>query len=561
MNEQFTTRFESPTIPWDSDIALNPAVRAWREMIAGFEKEAIAQAEFALTEQLGRLSENPEVYAHLSAVFIRGGENLHPVAMHNYGVEFHDSVSLDHPSLVGMAARQQKSVYLADVMEAHGLPYVEISPCTRSELVVPIRWDGELLGVINLESRSKNGLRNALAVVEDAIPAMIAELLVLKSCMSKGVDYCPWHPDIHGWDLSKQFSKLLQRAARELSGASPKFTIWYLDREKEQLSAYATYGYDWCYVDGATIHLLHSQIGQAMEYADGIKRLDVDSFVRADKARELGIEEAWLVPCWSDESGGTSAAITCYFTEKGSELDAVDENDRELTKAALVKFAAFLGEFIRSFRRQLFSLGRATVSAVNCSSREQPKRTRYEEWLAVLLRILAAPVGSVFQLRSETRLQCVASTGFYNLERYTRSGKLGDHFYELTDPRQSHTVTTLYLADKSIRRNCLGDAQEKGLPSGTPVVADFYNNAEFVLGQMLGNRSRRLLSCAFRIHGEVVGVVRLVRAKSSRPFSKCHSELIELLCRELAPDCMAKFALDEMHRKVIRSRVASDYQV
>lgn len=530
---------ELATTPWWTKTAVNPAVRFVQETVLRYREEAIRRAEFALTESIGRLSEHEDVYAHLSSIYVCLGKRLHPVALHNHGYEMIEDVEFGENCMVARVAEEQRTRYAPDVRREER--YWEISPSTKSELTVPIIWEGELLGVINLESRVIDGLKSASAAVEAAIPSMVADLLVLKACYAEDESFFPWHPETHGWDLADQLSQLLQGIAKALSGAAPKLSIWYPDWEKDQLYAYATFGFDWVYVDGQSLRLGQSQIGKALSSLPGsLEKLDISKFIRADKAVEMGIDEAWVMPIYQEGNDAVRphAAITCYFSNNGRELDAVDENDRELAKEAMLGLSKLLTKMFAAYNKQRARVAAAVVSAVNDRCRLEPQRTRFEEWLNILNTILNhnCKVGSVFQLSGLDNLRCIASTGFYNDENWeTRSVKLESHRYDFSTNDSSHTKVAFSLKGKALRRLDVGNSQEKGLPNGCPEIGNGMKNAEFVFGQNASNCSRQLLACAYAYKDRNIGVLRLVRGKKTRPFTSCDASLMETICAKYAP--------------------------
>jgi hypothetical protein len=552
LDKQLRDLAEWPSTPWWDRAHENPAVRAWQACLHRYNDESIRDAQFKLSECIGRLAEQPNVFAHLSAVYVYVEKKLIPMALHNHWKSESGPLTLDDECLVAKAAASGKPYYSPDVKAPNEKYYRNICNATRSELVVPIHWEGELIGAINLESSHLNGLADALPIVADVIPSMIPDILVLQSCYSDDDAWCPWNPTVHGWDLRKIMSQLLQTAGAELAGSAAKFTVWYPDWEKEELFAYATYGYDWCFVDGDSLSLPNSQIGQSLRHASqGLTRLDVGKFIKSKKAMELGIDEAWVAPiCLSEDMTAPNvkppiSAITCYFASNGRPIDAIIRNERDLAKSATKAFAILLGKLIEAFQTQRSKLARAHIAAVNYAHRNQPQRTRFEEWLHAIRRIFDSPAGSVFHLKNGERLQCIASSGFYNQDRGTRSLKLATHFYDIHDEKLSHTVATLELKGKALRRLGLGHSQEKGLTDLVPEVADFHKNAEFLIWQPLnelGNSQRQLLACAYRCDGKIAGVVRLIRGKHTRPFTVCDVELIEEICKAYAP-CGKSFSI------------------
>ncbi len=532
-----------PSCPMWSEPHPNPLIRACQKILIRQKQEAVRDAKLKLFEQIGRLSEHSLVLSHLSAIYLAIPEKgLVPVALHNHSDTASGVLGWNSEGLVPGVARSGVQAYVADVSMCRLRDYRQINIATRSERVVPIHWQGEVLGLINLESRTLNGLAECEIAIENAIPSMIFSLLVLRSCYATDESWLPWNPMVHGWDLSKTISQMLQAVGTKLSSVSPKLSVWYPDQQKECLFAYAVYGYDWAYVTGQSLSLVHSQIGKSLSNSPSrLIKLDVNQFVNNIKAQELGIEEAWSAPVYEQEVdiSDAVAAITCYFSGKGRRLNVIEQNDRELAKEAIVELAKLFGKLIPAYKKQRQIYASAFISATNHANCHNERRTRFEEWLTGLRTILDSPAGSVFQLRKATEiLRCIASTGFYNPERRTRSVRLRDHFYDLAEGAKSHTKTIWELAGKALRRLRVGNPQEKGLPDSTPIVADHRNNAEFLPGQMLDSSRacpRQLLGCAYLRGIKRVGVVRLIRRADARPFTVCDAELLELLAGKFAP--------------------------
>lgn len=514
---------------------INPAVRAAYAQLERCRAISISEAEYSLSEQIGRLAEHKDVYAHHAAIWLVQGDKLVSVATHNYCEDSEDEIPLSDHGMIAMVARSNdgEHYYASNVCEAEH--YRSISSATRSELVVPIQWDNKTLAILNFESRRIDGLEKAMPLIESRIPAMIPDLLVLQASLAKE-SFNVWNPSVCGWDLSKLLNQLLQSTIKRLSGSSPKITIWYPDWEKDQLYAYATYGYDWEFVDGGKMKLSDSAIGRSLSrQRDGLVELDRTEFIRATKVSEMGIDEAWVFPIVVSEK--PIAAMTCYFTNPGKELDEVDLNDRALARQAIPELARIVAEIIEAYKVLRRNLACARIAALNRKFRDTPESIRFNEWLHSVIEVFDSKccAGSAYNLSTPTTLSCVASTGFYDTDSGTLSLDLFRHSYDLNNPTKSHTKSAFRLAGKSVRRLCVGDTQELAIPDDCPIVANFRVNSEFLHGLNSGCNDRQLLACAYKHNGKTAGVIRLARSTNSRQFTRCDAELLEAICQRFAP--------------------------
>lgn len=526
---------------WGSD-DLNPIIRRVHKLLIRQEKEAIRTSRNALFEIIGRLSERPSVLAHISAIYLAmpdGG--LKPVALHNHSDEASGYLRSDSKGMVASVSRSRKTLYAPDVSILNSDNYVGINRFTKSELVVPIIWQGDLLGIINLESRVIDGFSMSQPEIDKVLPSIRRHLLVLQSCYSKKEDWLPWNPLVHSWSLNSTISQILQMVGAELSSVSAKMTVWYPDHDKESLFANATYGYDWAFVNGESLSLKNSEIGNAIIKNDAsLIRLDPNAFIKRDKAMSLGIEEAWAANVQNVEPDQPPVAtITCYFASKGRELNEVEKNERKLALDTIQKLAVELSQMILTYKEQRERYALAYICQINDMYKDCQRRTRFEEWLNAIRIVLASPAGSVFQKNNARgRLQCIASTGFYNEQRQTRSIRLRDHFYDLNSDVKSHTLAIWNLKGQPFRRLNVGNPQEKGMKDTVPIVADYRVNAEFLPGQNLTPSPvcpRQLLGVAYSSGGVLKGVIRLVRSVDDHPFTKCDEHLLATIAAQAAP--------------------------
>jgi hypothetical protein len=353
----------------------------------------------------------------------------------------------------------------------------------------------------------------------------------------------------------------LQILGQELASVSAKLSIWYPDWEKECVFAYAVYGYDWAYVNGRSLHLHKSQIGKSLKQSGKrLVQLNIERFINKSKAADMAIDEAWAAPIHPGDILDETplATLTCYFSNPGRKLDAIEKNDRELSKEAIGVLAKYLGFLIQAYKVHRQEYASAYVASVNFANRNNERGTRFEEWLTCLRSIFEAPAGSVFGYRkSRGILQCVATTGFHKnptdetSRRVARDFNLKKYTYNLLDDHKSHAREMFLSTDTTLRRLNVGHPQEKGLPEKVPIVADQRVNSEFIPGQPLHAdrpNARQLLGRAFFDKGVKKGIVRLIRQTDKPPFTVCDAKLLETLSKSHAP--AAKKRVDSAVRQV-----------
>ena len=525
-----------PQTPMWSEWHPNPAVRRWHRLFLTYAKEAKEKALSDLFEAVGKLAEKAS--AHAAGLYLVHRPNrMKAVALHNVDPSNKQCVRFSDRTIVTRVARTGvDEYYQPDVKSVDEHDYREDIASTRSQVTLPIRFNSQLLGILNLESRFLDGFPSLMREkIRDSLGALAKSLLILKSLESKGSEWCPWNPDVHGWDAREPLARLCREAALAISPSSLKFTLWNLDWQKNSLSVETTYGYDWQFQSDMSLRLRDTEIGRAAMASDStVQTLDVERFAKREKAQSLGIRNAWLIAI-RDPSRPNAlpvAALTCYASRDAEELDAVSQNDHQLAVEALQEFGGLLTHYLFSVQRQKQALASAVMTEVNAQYADSHPYTQADAWLSAIRQFIPAPAASVFYSEG-TQLRCAATTGFLDPKLLIRVGTFINHVYDCSEHSDSHTVTTFGLDGQALRRSRVGDSDESGLPR-SGVLRTTQQHAEFIGGcEQFGEgrpENRRFLGCAYRGSNGPAGVVRLVRDEQSHPFSAFDTALLEYLC-------------------------------
>jgi hypothetical protein len=226
-----------------------PLARALARLWRDIRREARARAEQRLTLLVAELGER--LRANVAWLFDRRGEELQAIVTHRSRMR-HLVMRVGERGIVPHVAETRAGYLSNDV--ANDPHYRPCIPDTRSELAVPvIALDGDLVGVLNLESRQVGTFRAAqVEELQAAASVLIPHLRVLAD-----LDECPWHPEVHGWDLTQIFQRFCLAVVQGLNQPdgedTASCTIWYADWAKDELFVYATSGYDIEYISELTL--------------------------------------------------------------------------------------------------------------------------------------------------------------------------------------------------------------------------------------------------------------------------------------------------------------------
>lgn len=412
---------------------------------------------------------------------------------------------------------------------------------TASEAAVAVTAaDGRVLGVINLESRRPAAFDPVqIAALQTAAVTFVPHLLVLADDGA-----CPWHPEVHGWDLTDLAGRFCHAVAgaynRRAAADTATCTVWYADHDKDELFVYATSGYDLEYQAERTLPM-DSFVGRVARYRRGPAVLTTpaaaEGFRNRAKAEATGLEWVVAAPVPSPAATGRRgvAVLTLYFFSP-------DPAGPRAAKREMPALAIDLGRLIgrhRTARREMAAahLRRELVA------RSRSSDAGFETVKAVLADVLAADGVSLFARPAhQNRLYCVTTTGLEFAPPPAAGEPNEGAVYDLNTDRGF----TSYLAGRGgvcVRKNDTMNADERGVPDDFPPKPLNKHRERFARSEI---DRRRFLGVGVALGGtDTLGVVRLNRAANTRPFTHCDQELLAALaddgaCKQAFLDWRAK---------------------
>jgi hypothetical protein len=470
---------------------------------------------------------------------------------------------------IGIGEKQSIVAYVAGTQELYYASNVKSDPKykrvidkTRSELAVPIKHGRKLLGVANLESPIEGAFTDAQrADIKIACSEMVYHLLVLA-----GSHVCPWHPGIHGNDLSAICRRTSRFIARKVSELCPKgfaaCTLFYFDEPKEQLYCYGTSGYSNKYVSEKTLSIKSFPGKVATERRkepwDASPPWDDLEFWEAEEAKIRDINRIIAAPIYpaGNRKAKPIATLNIYFS--GDTGVAAT-----LVKECIFKWADEIGELLARYPTQkkdlltacldhrLLAASRLAEKGSRRSGEAKREVLESEILLRSILEFFVADGGSIFLKHPRAgNLVCVATSGLAPKPSRVPRRRLSDRpgarsaSYALDAPGY-----TTYLAnhcDRCIRKNDLRTATEKGLPENCP--GEWLDEYRETLSPSQGE-VRRFLGVAVSCTEGVLGVIQLVRSSRSKPFTRCEQATLEGLaksevCKNLLRDLRDAFPAD-----------------
>jgi hypothetical protein len=502
--------------------------KALRRFWATVRREARARAEQRLTVLVAELGER---FGATSAwLFDRRGNALEAIITHRTRMR-HLVLHLGERGIVPHVAATRTGYQTNNT--AADPYYLDSIPATRSELAVPVlALDGELLGVLNLESRLADAFRPAqLEELQAAASVLIPHLRVLAA-----LDECPWHPEVHGWDLTALFERFCHAVVRGLNQPDEEdtasCTIWYADWAKDELFVYATSGYDMEYLNQLTLPA-RSFTGRVAASPPGTvwdtTPAEAPDFRRPDKAEQTGVRRILAAPIYLPDEAPPARGVSTlnlYFF--------ADRPDASLPGPDLVRvLAERVGRLIARFRDQRRKLATASLHQnllVEAPSSEAGFRIVRD----VLRQVFDADGCTIFAHDpGERRLYCATTTGLDEPGPPGPGGEPGggaggEAFYDL-DGDDGFTTYLARHCGRGVRKNDVLSSTEKGLPGDFPPQPLNKYREQFARSE---TDHRRFLGvgCGLRgaaSAGDVLGVFRLNRASSSRPFTWCDETLLE----------------------------------
>jgi hypothetical protein len=520
--------------------ARNPLSQAVFDWLCAVGDESRVTAQNELHDVVGSLAEHDDVQAATATLFLALEDGtLRAVVTYNVHKMFRD-LHRDAAGIVPLVARRRTAYVTGDTQTDPY--YFEDVAETRSEIAIPlVLQNGDLLGVLNFESPRQNAFGDqSLATINGQVEDMFVHLLVLRGLEDNSVSWCPWHPLVHGWDFQPLVASMCREIADCLDRDVTKCMVWYADRTKDELFVYATFGYDYKYRNRATLELSNSRVGDVVRAPAGaVVALDPSKFIKHKKALIMRIGEGYGSPIYPAEEATDSlgvAALTIYFNSTDDEECKAGRG--EVAKEALAEICRMLGCLTQSFRRQRKRIMIETVGQL-LKLPEDVVGSHFDRLVDVARTDFESPAVSIWgHPMGSRRLECLGTTGLKDLrDKVIREQHAGDGcFYDLDEDQGSYTVFVTTMQGKALRKNKIGNTQEKGLPAGCPETP----KAKFVEHLVGGNYQRRRLLCVAVMDGEeLLGVIRIVRPEVSKPFTVCDEGLIEVLADCARPALLA----------------------
>lgn len=508
--------------------------------------EARSQAERSLKDLVGKLTE--EVRACYAWLFLadEDGSVLIPVVTQN--TKKRSALHFDDRSIVTKRIAIARAEYISGDISQDEF-YLPDTSDTASAIGLPIQWrDNSLLGVVYFESSVPSAFTTAqLLDLRAKVRQLVPPLLSLRYTTSSATRWqgalchLPW-----AWDLERLLNRWLHclteaAATRDVPG--PSVSVWAADWDKDRMWVLATTGYDYEYRWDKTLST-DSFTGKVARSARGkVCHGEPIDLLRCEKVKRMGLREVVAAPIYlpGDQDCG-SGAINIYFSQE--DIDGHEISD---------SFIAFLADEVASlaadFHQQKRDLCIAHIKD-QLSRSQSPLETLVQE----VARCLEAEECSLFAVDdSDERLILLTTTGVLSAERIDADN--GQPRQQKPTPLMAYFLHheadqgfTVYLAKKPgvcVRKNDVPDPDEKGVPDDfPPLPTNKYreehatsdtDHRRFLGVGMAGDRSR--------------GVIRLIRAATTKPFKKSDEHLLT----ELAAQCIQP-TLDTYVPDVLRQR-------
>jgi len=480
---------------------------------------------YSIDSLLGAMLETLE--ANTGAVFACRGGELSLLTTTNYSRRSM-SISLEETRIATHVAKTRKGYYSNDVgADPFYFPDVE---STESELAVPICGpNNEVVGVCVLES-SRPGAFSGLDVelAESAALGFAPHLLVLNSLDRTDEGWCPWHPDIHGEDLTSILRSVCFAVRYGIEPDSIRSAIWYADHSAERLFLYSSSGYGEEYKHQRSLPFT-SVTGQSIQQFSASPRRpkffrigsgEEEPFYSIKRLRQMGIKGILSVPIPAIDKEINRGALNIYVGDERVLTNSVEQG--------LLTVARWTGQLAHSFekQRQLLASIQQEVALedgtnINLSSCDKLCKLWEQTFNSPGVTIFGHSADESFLL---------SSTGLFSVEAN-----------EIVAPGTPCNVVecggyTAASMDEEFRGVCIrandmirGVTKETDpncLEENGPVEPRFRFVENFEPGHPV---HRRMLVITVDLANGNMATIRCVRGPKSKPFTKCDQRLLETL--------------------------------
>lgn len=193
----------------------------------------------ALAMQIVQVVTDEFDFAYCSVLMLdREHYHLQTIAQHGYMERNGSALPLDGPGLTAFAARSGEITYAPDVRQDPR--YVEVSPHTRSEIVIPLKAGEDVIGLLNLESPEVNAFdgrarRILTAFADDASLALVNVRLFNTAqihARQMGLLNEITHTALLKTDIHEMLNTLANRMNELISSDHCYITLWNNERQR-----------------------------------------------------------------------------------------------------------------------------------------------------------------------------------------------------------------------------------------------------------------------------------------------------------------------------------------
>jgi putative methionine-R-sulfoxide reductase with GAF domain len=503
---------------------------AVRHLLRRLTDEARNHAIQRLTEIVAELGER--FHGSFTWLFVKEGNVLKARVTHNTRMRDLELPLRGH-GIVPHVARVGQGYYSNDVSK--DLLYRNDLAETRSEMAVPlVTGDGRMLGVLNVDSRMPGAF--SAGQVEDLQAAagdLVPHLLILEA-LKGGESWCPWHPEVHGWDLRDTFRQICHAVKDGLGGDGMQCTIWYADWANDELFVYATSGYGYEYVTAATLPI-DSFTGRVAASPEGTVREGRPGdrgFVPKENDAIMGLRKIMAAPIYPgsgpDEPPDRGRAVLSIYCFDDQAEEALPSRE---VMARLVEWIGRMTLAYRDLRREVgVACLHQALYAQPCSSDFD-----FETIKEKFVEILQVDAMSIFaRHRGSDQLYCVATTGLETVGRPRRYPPPPEHGESVCYDLRVDRGYTTYLAEHPglcVRSNAggRGSSGPRTLPDFPPSPRNKHKHREKL--PRTDTDHRRFLGLNVDVDGDTLAVFRLIRSARTKPFTRCDEELVARLAR------------------------------
>ncbi len=511
--------------------ALNAAISTLRGCASDARSFALHRINEIVSEVADRL------WASAAWVFLKEGDALRAIVTQKTQKR-DELLKIDEKSIVSWVARHREAYYTNDVDQD---PYYRRAiEETRSAMAVPlITPEGELIGVLHLESLHPGAFSAAmLADLEMATGELIPHALALRSLDQTGPRWCPWHPRVHRWDLSRVLRRVCHAVKEALDGDDKdaiQCAIWAVDRPNDEIYIYATTGHGTQYIKDRTLGfrsftgaVAQCPVGSVgtMRSGDDHSTLDIPTasgrvvrqgplFQMEFKSKFLGLHQAVAVPLHPAGSDGRAGAAQCVLAIYAYGKDAVNDLP---SREEMIQLADLLGDVISAYLAQRERLAAAYFE------RALSRRPSVAAFAPLVEEL------NTFLDLEEVRIYAQPRGGgaLVGVDAGPEAKRRPAQRLDGNPVRQAYLAYLIEHVGTVVRINNARSHR----PSGFELVGS--NETSEALPWNDPN-CRRFLDVGIAAGGETFGVIRLTRSARSRPFTPGDEAVVRSLVAASVP--------------------------